>query len=365
MSLSDARSGSGAAETAPCVRIGSHQLGAGRPPVFWPDIDVYFKSDLSQAYALIDHVAQAGGKFLKGAVLHRADLCLKSGKEVRFYDSQTGRIVSSPYEDVIARHVVPLETLDKVMCRARDAGLHLVLSVYDHDGVAFARGVGASAIKLPSSNITHKALIEEVASSGLPMVMDTGRSSFAEIERAVGWVKSRQAGCHLLLQHSPPGPPASATRFHLRMMQHMGTWFSCPVGLSDHHAGLAMFPIAIALGACLIEKGLTVDRAPADIDIAHALPVSRLREAMDLMEESWQALGECRRPAADLDGVPIDRMCILARRDIRAGETITRDMLGFAFPPLGIGAEDLDTVIGTTARDAIAGGTPITRELLS
>lgn len=349
---------------SPSVQIGPHLLGADHPPVFWPDIDVYFKREVSQALYLIDKVVEAGGQFLKGAVLHRENLCLRSEHQVSYYNTSTGTMVSESYKNVIERHVVPIEVLGKIMRHAADAGLSLVLSVYDAEGLAFAQHVGAVAVKLPSSNITHKALIEAVAASRLPLIMDTGRSKFSEIERAVGWVRHQGAGSRLLLQHSPPGPPAPAARFHLRMIQTLAQVFSCPVGLSDHHPGLNMVPLAVALGACVIEKGLVVDEAVADLDVAHALPAGRLREALSMIEDSWRALGECQRPDEEVPDQWVDRMCIIAGRDIAAGEIIAREMLDFAFPPLGIGAEHLDAVVGAVAREGIAHGMPVRSEVI-
>jgi sialic acid synthase SpsE len=334
-------------------------IGEQHPPVFWPDIDVYFKRDLNQAFHLIDKIAEAGGRFLKGAVLHRGSLCLKDARSVSYYNKNTDEMVSEPFENVIDRHVVPLEMLYRVMSHARGTGLSLVLSVYDEEGLAFAKEVGALAIKIPSSNITHRSLIEVVAESALPMVIDTGRSKFWEIERAVSWAQEKGAGARLIVQHSPPGPPAHAARFHLRMMSHMSHVFSCPVGLSDHHSGLAMLPLAVALGASVVEKGLVIDDAKADIDIAHALPVSRLREALAMLDESWYALGESIRPDAEVSTNPVDRMCIIAHRAIAKGEVITRDAIDFAFPPVGIGAEDIDRLLGATAKVSIHRGEPI------
>jgi sialic acid synthase SpsE len=345
--------------STPCVPIGSYLIGELHPPVFWPDIDVYFQRDLTQAFHLIDKIAEAGGRFLKGAVLHRGSLCLKDARSVSYYNKNTDEMVSEPFENVIDRHAVPLEMLHRVMSHARGTGLSLVLSVYDKEGLAFAKEVGASAIKIPSSNITHRSLIEVVAESALPMVIDTGRSKFWEIERAVSWTKEKGAGARLIVQHSPPGPPAHAARFHLRMMSHMSRVFSCPVGLSDHHSGLAMLPLAVALGASVVEKGLVIDDAKADIDVAHALPVSRLREALAMLDESWHALGESIRPDAEVPPDPVDRMCIIAHREIAAGEIIMRDAIDFAFPPVGIGAEEIDCLLGATAKVSILRGEPI------
>lgn len=345
--------------STPCVPVGPYLIGERHPPVFWPDIDVYFQRDLNQAFHLIDKIAEAGGRFLKGAVLHRGSLCLKGARPISYYNKSTEKMVSEPFENVIDRHVVPLEMLHRVMSHASGTGLSLVLSVYDNEGLAFAKDVGALAIKIPSSNITHRSLIELVAESALPMVIDTGRSKFWEIERAVSWAQEKGAGARLIIQHSPPGPPAHAARFHLRMMPHMTRVFSCPVGLSDHHSGLAMLPLAVALGASVVEKGLVIDDATADIDVAHALPVSRLREALAMLDESWNALGESIRPDAEVPIDPVDRMCIIAHRNIAEGDVITRDAIDFAFPPVGIGAEDIDRLLGATAKVSIHRGEPI------
>lgn len=345
--------------STPCVPIGPYLIGERHPPVFWPDIDVYFQRDLNQAFHLIDKIAEAGGRFLKGAVLHRGSLCLKGARPISYYNKNTEKMVSEPFENVIDRHVVPLEMLHRVMSHASGTGLSLVLSVYDNEGLAFAKDVGALAIKIPSSNITHRSLIELVAESALPMVIDTGRSKFCEIERAVSWAQEKGAGARFIIQHSPPGPPARAARFHLRMMPHISQVFSCPVGLSDHHSGLAMLPLAVALGASVVEKGLVIDDAKADIDVAHALPVSRLREALAMLDESWYALGESIRPDAEVPMDPVDRMCIIAHRNIAEGDVITRDAIDFAFPPVGIGAEDIDRLLGATAKVSIHRGEPI------
>lgn len=347
-----------------CVRMGPHLMGAGHPPALWPDIDVYFRGDEDLARHLIDKVAQAGCRFLKGAVLHRASLCAEGATHVQYYDKVRGETVSEPYAQVIARHVVPLDVMRRLMGHASAAGLGLVLSVYDSEGLAFAREMGALAVKLPSSNITHRALIEEVAASGLPMVMDTGRSKFSEIVRAVGWAQGQGATGRLVLQHSPPGPPAPPRRFHLRMMAYMADRFECPVGLSDHHSGLDMLPLAVALGACVFEKGLAIDGADTDIDMAHAMPVSRLPEAMRLLEESWQALGAPLRPDGEVPTNPVDRMGLIASRPIAAGEKLSRDAIGFAFPPMGIGAEEIDAMLDGRARVDMASGAPITWDVV-
>jgi sialic acid synthase SpsE len=328
----------------PEVVIAGISIGSAHPPVIWPDIDVYFRRDEAEAKSLIDALAAAGGSFLKGAVLHRADLALP-GYPVTYFDHVAGEQRTRDYRAIMEEMVVPLPQLARILDHGRRAGLRLVLSIYDHEGMAFAVAEGAEALKIPSSNITHKHLIETAARTGLPIVIDTGRSRWAEIDRAVRWAKSSGAEGRLLLQHSPPGPPSPAGTFHMRMIEGLASAYAVPVGLSDHHPGLDMVPIAIALGASVIEKGLVASAAGAGIDRAHALAASDLLKAIRLIQESFQSLGEYRRPDKDAPPSLPDRMGCIAARPLRRGQLITREDISFAFPVVGVGAECVDQLI--------------------
>jgi N,N'-diacetyllegionaminate synthase len=342
----------------PAITIGDITLGTGRPPAFWPDIDLYFKRDLTKALDLISRLANSGCRFLKAAALHDVSVCLPGDHLVSFFDATAGLMRTEPYAKVMERHVLPLVDLARLAARARSQGLNLVLSVYDEEGLRFALEEGAAAVKIPSSNVTHLPLIEEAAKSGLPIVLDTGRARWAEIERAVGWVTAAGGSGRLLIQHSPPGPPAAPSRYHLGMLTAIAEAFDRPIGLSDHHSGLDMIPIAVALGACVIEKGLTSDGTEGDIDIAHALPASRAGEALTLIENSFEALGNVRRPDEEATPDPA-RMGIFAARFIAAGEMLNRECLRFAFPAVGLGTEAWGRVCGARARQSIAQGAPI------
>ncbi|WP_394691598.1 N-acetylneuraminate synthase family protein [Hoeflea sp.] len=345
------------------IEIASTVLGAGHPPVFWPDIDVYFRRDETQARRLIDAIAEAGGGFLKGAILHRADIALP-GCETSYFDHVEGKVRTREYRAIMEEMVVPLAQLSRILGHARNAGLNLVLSVYDQEGVEFAVAEGACAIKIPSSNITHKPLIGQAARAGLPVVIDTGRSSWAEIARAVGWASEVGIGERLLLQHSPPGPPADAKTFHMRMLPELADCFDVPVGLSDHHPGLDMIPVAIALGACVIEKGLVATADEAGIDRAHALPASRLKETVAVMQETFSALGQRRRPDAEVPANVRDRMGCIAARPLKAGQIVRADDIAYAFPPEGLSAEYAELLIGTKLVSDIPWGAPFPPSLI-
>lgn len=342
----------------PEINIAGRQIGAAYQPVFWPDIDIYFQRNESQAFRLIDAIAAAGCVVFKGAVLHRADICLP-GHDIDFFDHRLGKTISREYRNVMEELVTPLDLLSRILARARSNGLAIVLSVYDVDGIGFAVSEQAAALKIPSSNINHQWLIETAAETGIPLVIDTGRSKWSEIVRAVDWASGAGAKGRLLIQHAPPGPPQAARRFHMRMLGALTKTFSAPVGLSDHCQDLAMLPMAVALGASVYEKGLVADSAVTGIDRAHALNVARLPNAMAMMREAWEAMGEMRRPDVEATQGAVDRMGCVAGRDLTAGEMLQRADIGFSFPAIGFAAEEAEFLVGKHLVKNVAAGSPL------
>lgn len=323
--------------------IGRTWLGPGHPPVFFPDIDVYFKADLGLALDLVAQIAAAGATVLKGAILHDVELASPVG-DTQYFVPGRGMVRES-YRAVLERHVVPLHDLATIMTAARDAGLDLVMSVYDDEGLAFARGLQVDALKVASSNIVHAPLIRSLASTGLPLVIDTGRSSMEEIARAVRWARAAGA-TQLLIQHSPPGPPAATSAFNLRMMAALGQTHEALFGLSDHDQGTESVLTAVALGAHALEKGIRADAAHGDIDLAHALPISQLPDLLARIERVHQSLGATERHFPADRPRPPDRMGLVARADLPAGTVLSLANIRFSFPAGGLGVEEWDNVDG-------------------
>ncbi|MFK8047904.1 MAG: N-acetylneuraminate synthase family protein [Halioglobus sp.] len=345
------------------MKLGSHTIEKNSVPVFWPDIDVYFKNDFDLALRLVDKITQSGCGFLKGALLHDKSLSVVSDRETKFYHADLGW-VSEPYHKITERHVVPFNVLERVFKYAQDAGLEIVLSVYDFEGVDFAENLGACAIKIPSSNIVHRPLIEYAGKTKLPLVLDTGRSHFFEIERAVHWTREIQVA-DLIVQHSQPAPPEVPSSHHLNMMKHMGDTFSCVYGLSDHFPGDEALVAAVALGASVLEKGLIPEGIKPDIDVGHALSVERLTEVVSKIEITHQMMGNDVRLIPDSAGRPQDRMGLIAKRDIQSGESFSYENTTFAFPTLGVPVERFYDIKGNLSCRDIRKGSPILQEYVT
>lgn len=337
--------------------IGGIPVGGNAPPLVLPDIGTFFNDDLAVAESLLRRVMDAGASIVKGEILHTAHIALDDDTLERYYDPASG-MLSERYRSLIERKVVSLPQYERLFSICREAGVPFVLSVYDIEGADFARNIGACALKIASTNLVHAPLIRHVAGFGLPMLIDTGKSTLEEIARAVQW--ARDAGARqLVVEHSPEPPPAPLENHHLRMLQTFSSVFGVPVGLSDHHSGEEMLYAAAALGASILEKGVCPTDMAADQDVFHALPVDRLAEVIVKCGNIHRALGMGMRHLPGDRSRPVARMGLVARSDLRGGDVISLNTVDFAFPAKGIPVEEWDRVLGWRLVVDRPAGTPI------
>lgn len=348
------------------VALGGYTAGAGHPPIFFAEIGSFFNGDPAPARELIRRIIECRAAvpeqpvILKTEILDDAEICLPTDV-LETYTSKGGAVKRENYRALIERKVMPTSDYVPLFAMCRDAKIPVVVSVYDFKAADFSKAQGAAALKIASSNVTHVPLIRHVAGLGLPMVIDTGRTTIAEVHRAVD--TARRAGCEdIILQHSPDGHPAPAKAHNLRILQTYMTAFGLPVGLSDHYTGVEMLYVAAALGAAVLEKGVYFNPDELDQDISHTMHIDDLPRVLRTVHDAWLSLG---KPARDTRQ-PIDwvigtsqRQCLVAARDLVPGDRIGLDTVRFAFPCLGIPVEQWDLVVGWTTTRPVAAGQPV------
>lgn len=334
--------------------IGKFPVDDGVPPLFFPDIGTFFNRDMDIAEALVRRLHAAGAGLIKGEILHDAEIALQDNT-YEIYLARDGEPVQERTRDAIERKVVPLNEYEKLFALCKSLGMGFLLSVYDFRGAEFGRDIGACALKIASSNIVHRPLIEYTAKLGLPLIIDTGKSTLEEIARAVQWAEDAGAEA-IMVQHSPEAPPSPLTNHNLRMLTTLRQVFDRPVGLSDHHAGDEMLYAAIALGAHAVEKGIIPDDMKQDQDVHHAMPISMFEEVLAKCKRIQTAMGaNMRYLRRDSKKHPY-RMGIVAGKDLPMGESLTLANVHFALPAKGIPVEHWEIVEGWRVRGDIARG---------
>jgi sialic acid synthase SpsE len=346
--------------------IGPHELSMRTPPVFLAEIGGFFGQDHALAREMIGRIIDAGRAvphmpmILKTEVLHDVEICLP-GDTLETYASKDGWVRQENYRSLIERKVLPLRHYAGLFEICRDAGMPFMVSVYDFTGADFAVEMGAASLKIASSNIVHVPLIRHCAAKGLPLVIDSGRASLAEVHHAVALARAEGCG-DIVVEHSPDGHPALPKAHNLRILQTYLQAFDLPVGLSDHHVGLEMLYLALALGATVLEKGVHVAPDDLDIDISHTMGLADLPRTLQSMYDCWQALGKAARdPAAVIEGVigTSQRQCVVAARDLAPGDRISLDTVRFAFPCRGIPVQHWDLVNGWVLTTRVSAGEPV------
>lgn len=326
--------------------------------IFLPDIGTFFDKDIDKAIYTIKKLKESGVSYIKGEILHDPNICLDGAHLERYYSPSLKDFTYENYRSLIERKVVSLEEYERVFKHCRDENIGLALSVYDSVGISFAIDIGADILKVASSNITHKVLVEEIARSGKRILIDTGHSSTEEIARAINWLVDE--GCsNFTVMHSPPAPPALVDQHNLKYMVNLGNVFGCEYGLSDHHNGNEMLVAAVALGAGVVEKGVTLDRNKDDQDVYHAMTIDEVEPVLKWLGNVEKGLGNGYRNLRRDRDKYLSRMGLIASRDLAAGEKLVLDDISNAFPVVGVPAEHVDLVLGASMRSPVAKGSVI------
>jgi sialic acid synthase SpsE len=326
--------------------------------LFLPDIGTFFNEDVDLALKMVNHLVKSGIPVIKGEVLHDVNICLNSDLSESYYSPTKGKIIKENYRDLIERKVISLDVYSEIFAKIRAGGCELILSVYDNEGVDFSIDQNVVAIKIASSNITHKSLLEYVAKTDRTIIVDTGHSTMEEISRAINWLNDAGKS-DIIIQHSPLAPPISVEEHNLKFMKTLGECFQLPFGLSDHHIGEEMLYAATALGACIVEKGVCPDEMEDDQDRAHALNISEVKLVQQKIKNIAKGLGNGVIQLHSDREKYHSRMGLIAKKEIFEGDILSDLNIGFAFPRVGLGVEDIELALGKKANRSILIGQPI------
>ncbi|WP_327087606.1 pseudaminic acid synthase [Nonomuraea sp. NBC_01738] len=339
-------------------------LGPHRSPFVIAEMSGNHDGDLGTALRIVEAAAAAGAHAIK-LQTYRADTITIDADGPAFrvtgsHDLWGGVRLYDLYE----RAHTPWEWHGPIFQRARELGLVAFSSPFDPTAVDFLEELGVPAYKVASSEIVDLPLIARMARTGKPLIMSTGMATLAEIDVAVR--AAREAGCaDIVLLGCTASYPAAVEDSNLRSLATLSGAFGLPVGLSDHTPGIGAAIAAVALGACVIEKHVTLDRDAGGVDAAFSLEPAELAALVVESDRAWRALG-----TTAIGPRPSERETLRFRRslyvvtDVKAGETVTPENVRSIRPAGGLPPEAIDVVVGRTFTRDVAMGTPLGWELV-
>jgi N-acetylneuraminate synthase len=344
--------------------IGGVPVGPDAPPFVIAEMSGNHDGSLDRALEIVDAAAEAGAHAIK-LQTYTADTITIDADTPSFRISSGHALWSERrLYDLYEEAHTPWEWHEPIFARARELGILAFSSPFDPTAVDFLAGLDVPAYKIASSEIVDLPLIRKTAEQGRPIVISTGMASVAEIDAAVG--AARAAGNDEIVVLSCtadyPADPASA---NLRSLPVLADAYGTLVGLSDHTMGIGVAVAAVAFGASVIEKHVTVSRAGGGVDSAFSLEPDELAALVTETEVAWQALGEARigAKASEREGLRF-RRSLFVTRDVAAGEPVSADNVRSIRPAGGLAPDLFATVEGRPFRTAVAKGTPLTWDIV-
>ena len=347
------------------LNIGSVEIGRAFQPFVIAEMSGNHNQSLDRALALVDKAAYAGAAAIKLQTYTADTITLDvADREFRVqHDEEVWN--GSSLHDLYKLAYTPWEWHAEIMARARDLGLICFSSPFDESAVDFLESLDVPAYKIASPEIVHLPLIRKAAATGRPLIISTGMATLSEIDDAVR--AARGSGCSdLVLLKCTTSYPSDPWDSNLLTLNHMREMFECEVGLSDHTMGLGAAAAAVALGASVIEKHITLDRSDGGVDSFFSLEPDEVKALVIETKRAWQALGKVQYGPTTSEKASLPyRRSIYFSQDIAKGERITPDNVRCVRPGLGLAPKFYDVVMGRTARTDIKKGTPVTWDAIA
>jgi len=339
------------------ISIAGRKIGPGEPPYIIAEMSANHNGSLDRALAIVEMAKASGADAIK-LQTYKADTITidHDGPEFLLKEGLwAGRRLYELYQSA----AMPWEWHEPLFKRAKEIGIAIFSSAFDATAVDLLESLGTPAYKVASLETGDIALIQRMAATGKPMIVSTGASELGEIAEAVA--AARAGGCRdLILLQCTSGYPTPASESNLATIPHMAQMFDCVVGLSDHTYGTAVPVAAVALGACVIEKHVTLRRADGGVDSDFSLEPEELKRLVDDCRIGWEAVGRVHyQVSASERAIRPLRRSLYVVKDLAAGEAITEAHIRSIRPGRGLAPKHLNAVLGRTAAKPLKRGQPL------
>ena len=352
--------------TTPFIEVNGRRIGPDNPAYVIAEISANHNQSYDNAARLVEAVVASGADAIKLQTYTADTLTLDVDNPLYRIGDDTlwgGETLHSLYE----KAYTPWEWQPRLMKVANDLGADLFSSPFDFTATDFLDDMGVPAFKVASFESNDTVLVEYIASKGKPVLMSTGMASLAQVDAAVGAARSGSgSSSDLLLFKCVSAYPAPASSINLNTIPHMREAFGVPVGFSDHTLGIAVAPAAVALGACAIEKHVTLSRAAGGPDAEFSVEPAEFKEMVQQIRTVEEAVGEVHYGPTDSERPSLAfRRSLIVAEDMEKGSTFTAENVRSLRPGYGLPPEFIGDVIGRAAAENVERGTPLTWDLVS
>ncbi len=345
------------------LQIGKRTIGAGQPTYVIAEMSANHHQSIDNATEIIRAAKDAGADAVK-LQTYTADTMTIASDRGEFQIAGGTIWDGGNLHDLYREAYTPWEWQPKLKKVAEGLQMDLFSTAFDSTAVDFLEEMGVPAHKVSSFELVDIPLIQRMARTAKPLIMSTGMATVEEIEEALQ--SARQAGAtQVALLKCTSAYPAPAEEINLRTIPEMAQRFGVPVGLSDHTMGIAVPAAAVALGACMIEKHLTLSRSVPGPDSAFSLEPHEFKAMVDAVRTAEKALGAVSFGVSDKEqSSRVFRRSLFVVEDVKQGGVFTANNIRSIRPGHGLHPRHLAEVLGKRAAQEIKRGTPLNWEFV-
>ena len=341
-----------------CFQIGDRSIGAGAPTYIVAELSANHNQNFDQAVRIMHTAKDAGADAIKLQTYTADTITLRCDKEYFRIAGGTlwdGRILHDLYQEAFT----PWEWQPKLKQIADELKMHLFSSAFDETAVDFLERMNVPAHKVASFELVDIGLIQKMARTGKPLIMSTGMACEEEIAEAVQAARGA-GGTQIALLKCTSAYPAPPEEANLLTIPELARRFDCPVGLSDHTIEIAIPVTAVALGACIIEKHICLNRAEGGPDCAFSLEPQEFKAMVDAVRTAEKGLGCVQFTSGPRETNSRKfRRSLFVVEDVKQGELFSNQNVRSIRPADGLHPRHLNEVLGRRAVCDVERGTPL------
>ncbi len=345
------------------VKIGNRLIGEGHPVFIVAELSANHLQNYDTAVKIVKAAKEAGADAIKLQTYTPDTITLDCDNE--YFKLKQGTIWDGKtFYELYQEAYTPWDWQPKLQELANELGLIFFSSPFDQSAVDFLEKLNVPAFKIASFEITDIPLIEYVASKSKPVIISTGIATEEDIQEAIKACE-RVGNKDIILLKCSSSYPSPLEDINLRNITYLSDSFDKLVGLSDHTLGISIPIASVALGACLIEKHLTLDRNQGGPDSAFSLEPTEFEEMVKSIREVEKSLGKEEYTVT----TKMERNKELSRslfisQDVEKAEILTEENVKSVRPGYGLHPKELKNVLGKKAKEMIKKGTPLQWDLI-
>jgi N,N'-diacetyllegionaminate synthase len=324
-----------------------------------PEIGANHGGDVGTAHTMVEALSAAGAECVKFQIYSAEELVADTDRIGTW--GPPGGGTEEAIGSMFDRLSLPWGALDELFAHVRELGMEPFATPFSVRGLDKLLALKVNRLKIASSDVGHRSFLREAAMTGLPIILSLGKATLADADLAVAALEDGGA-TDVTLLHCVAAYPAPINEANLLVLNTLRSAFpQCAIGYSDHTQGYVAAIVAVALGATMVERHVTLDPLRSGPDEWFSLPISEFASFKQSLEQAAASLGSSRKSVTpcELKGRVNGTRSIFAVRDLPTGWVLAEDDLKVVRPGVGLAPEHMTAVIGLPLKRSVAKNTPL------